>query len=126
MNPAIHVIEAFAVLCELQVQELIFEDFISTDDVWCLRRYIDPFVDDPAHLVVSRRPRATVIFNLVSVDYLEDKLVVDVCSCPRMSLRNADEALGGDDIADLMKKSVTAIKRSVGRELTSNLERYLV
>ena len=78
LDPIIHVVVSFTIFCKLKVEELIFEDFISIDDMLGFGRYIYPLINDLDNLFVGWVLCATVILDLKGVDNLEDELCIDV------------------------------------------------
>ena len=75
LHSVVHVIETFAVLCKLQVQDLIFEDFVSVNYMRRLGRNIDPFIKDLTDLLVCWSFCSTVVLDGFCIDDLEDEFV---------------------------------------------------
>ena len=101
LHSKVHVVEAFAILCKLQIKEFVFEHFVGTDDVWSLRRYIDPLINDPADLLVCWMSRTAVLLDLIGVDNLEDELLGHIWTYMPLALLDADEAFRRNDVTDL-------------------------
>ena len=72
----VHIFVSFTVLGHLQVEEVVFEDFVGSDYVGCLWGHIDPFVEQLIHLEICRIPVSTVNLNRATIDDLINKLLM--------------------------------------------------
>ena len=70
---SIYVLEPLTKLCNLHINLVVFENFVSSDDIRRFWLQIDPLVNDFAHLEISRIFSATIGFNGRLLDVFENK-----------------------------------------------------
>ena len=91
LYPIIDIIETLAVFSQLQIQKLVFVYFISIDNMWSLRRYINPRINNAGNLMISWFLGAAIGIDLVWVNHFEDELVVNIWLHAEFRLLDTDE-----------------------------------